>query len=974
MSINTAALERLRDDNLAADNDDTIGIVESYLRLGVVPVVADEWRATITINQSAKYRRWDARRDTTLSEIAADVREPLVRPTKDGSCFIPATLAGSERKAAGVTEVTMLVYDVDGSTSDDIDAALSSAGVLAYAHTTHSHKSTVTHVASNDVERWASREGKVYPLSAEDMRAYLAATNKEFLRDVSYDPSPEAMTHTDKGLMCVINHAAVDKWRVMIPLAEPIVLRTLGTTTKDVIAAYKAIYHGVAAALGLAHDRACEDPSRLYYYPSHRPGAEYLHRVHGDVSQPMMLDWRDEARWTREHEHEPKAGKGKASKTPRKPSSPSPSSSSSPRKASSSSGNVRRVPRDLDIEALLRAKLPPEMIGPDRERGGYVVACPHESNHTTPGMGGCFAANASAEHPSWNLYCSHNSCRDNDKHDRLAEYMRAGYLTEEDLGSGAESDGRDDKLVLANWQTNGAAHSDIVRGVMEHVVDCNARDPRLFALAGDVVRVRADALLGETVTERLTQSGLRAVISDHVDFRLVGDETTKHIACPKDVAEHAYALVDKGFPPLAGIATAPFFDRDGGLVVEPGYHSASGYYYAPPPGFVVPPVPDAPSDDDVRQAVTNLDDVLHDFPFFDGDDANGEASRATVLAKLLQPFVREMIDGPCPLYVTQKPLARTGASLLTDVCSLICFGVETNAMTEKADDAEYDKVLATMIREGARHIVFDNLSRKLDSAPVAQFITSSVYRSRSLGTNSSIAGRVTQVMEVAGNNVQLSDELRERSLLVTLNARVERPQERDGFRHDPLKPYVKRRRGELVWSLLTLVRHWQARGRPAYTGGKRLGAFETYVSTIGGILEAAGIPGFMANRHRLAESTGDEGGTLKDFVALWWRQFGEALVSVGSLENHAVAPAGDLHDGDGGITTLCELLLVHADAIDLGFNGKNKSSWQTYMGTALTAAADRVFDLEGGVRVALCHGKRRVAGGTTRLPGLKIVS
>lgn len=974
MSINTAALTRVRDDNLAADNDDTIGVVESYLTGGVVPVVADEWRATVTIGRSAKYRRWDARRDTTLAEIAADVRAPLVRGEKDGSCYIPATLAGSERKAAAVTEVSMLVYDVDGSTSEDIDAALSSAGVLAVAHTTHSHKSTVTHVASNHVAAWATREGKVYPLSIEDMRAYLAATNKAYLRDVTYDPSPDAVAHTDKGLMCVIKHAPVDKWRVMIPLAEPIVLQTLGTTTKDVIAEYKAIYHGVATTLGLAHDRACEDPSRLYYDPSHKPGGEYLHRVYGDVSQPMMLDWREETRWTREHEPEGK-GKGKgASKSPSKSSSPS---SSSPRKeASSSSSGVRRVPRDLDIESLLRAKLPPEMIGPDRERGGFVVACPHESNHASPGMGGCFAANASAEHPSWSLYCSHNSCSANDKHDRLAEYARAGYLDDADLGCSAESNGRDDKLVLINWRTNGASHSETVREVMEHVVACNAHDPKLFELAGDVVRVRADALLGETVTERLTQSGLRAVISDRVDFQLVAEESTKHIACPKDVAEHAYSLVDKGFPPLAGIATAPFFDRDGGLVVEPGYHEASGYYYAPPPGFAVPPVPDAPSDDDVRQAVANLDDVLCDFPFFDGDDANGEASRATVYAKLLQPFVREMIDGPCPLYVTQKPLARTGASLLTDVCSLICFGTETNAMTEKADDAEYDKVLATMIREGARHIVFDNLSRKLDSAPVAQFVTSSVYRSRSLGTNTSIAGRVTQVVEVAGNNVQLSDELRERSLLTTLNARVERPQERGDFRHDPLKPYVKQRRGELVWSLLVLVRRWQALGRPPYKGGKRLGAFETYVSTIGGILEAADIPGFMENRHRLAESTGDEGGTLKDFVALWWRQFGEALVPVGSLENHAVAPAGDLHDGDGdvGITTLCGLLLANADAIDLGFNHLRKSGWQKGMGKVLTAAADRVFDLEGGVRVALCHGKRRVAGGTTRLPSLKVVS
>ena len=245
------------------------------------------------------------------------------------------------------------------------------------------------------------------------------------------------------------------------------------------------------------------------------------------------------------------------------------------------------------------------------------------------------------------------------------------------------------------------------------------------------------------------------------------------------------------------------------------------------------------------------------------------------------------------------------------------------------------------------------------------------YRSRSLGSNSSIAGRVTQLVEVAGNNVQLSDELRERSLLVTLNARVERPQERDGFKHDPLKPYVKQRRGVLAWSVLVLVRNWLAKGRPPYTGGKRLGAFETYVSTIGGILEAAGIPGFMLNRHRLAESTGDEGGTLKEFVQAWWNEFGEVPVPVGALDSHAVAPSGDIHDGEGGITTLCELLLAHAESIDLGFSNRAKPGWQKAMGGVLTAAADRVFDLEGGVRVALQHGRRQVRGERTTKPGLR---
>ncbi|MGE0320530.1 MAG: hypothetical protein AB7O94_22420, partial [Hyphomicrobiaceae bacterium] len=923
-----------------------------------------------------------------------------------------------------------------------------------------------------------------------------------------FDPKADLerfYVHDENGHAYIVHHDPIEKFRVMLPLEERLVMTELGIGSRRSINAYKSIYHGVGQALGLKYDHACEDPSRLHYFPSVRKGEEgnYQARVCGTTAK--LLNVKDYPRVEVKDEE---------SRT--KPRREGPQSHTVTDKDGATI-SLDKLDRDFDVEGLLTECLDDDMIKADRAgKEGFHITCPFEDNHSSTGGLGTFCANGDGDR-SWTIFCSHNSCHGHDRYDYLAEYIRQGFVTADDLGLkpepviaidnegqgidcaayakatgddrtaielaaaiengdvtaaqlidtalaaevpdtdpykqalrqlaretsslsakeiadrktkiGAEHhakagvvntdyksalatvearktemgllsekevkksatatetetkpadmtyDVQDDsrKLAIDNWKHNPISHGSLARTVMAYVAQREAEDPKLFDQGGELVQLQVDKRIGETTAVPVTQAMLRTTIDGYCNFRRVykknGAVVYEHEACPRDVAEHAYNLPDKGLLYLLGIATAPFYDKDGNRVDQPGYHRASGYYLAMPEGFSMPPVPDEPTEADVRQARDNLDDVLCDFPF--DDDA---ASKATVIAKLVQPFVREMIDGPCPLYVTQKPQARTGASLLVDVVSLIAFGIETRAMTEKASDEEYDKVIVTLLKECARHIVFDNVSERLDSAPVAQLITSTIYRGRELGSSRSIAERVTQLVEVAGNNIQLSDELRERSLLTVLNARCERPQDRSGFRHPELKPYVKQRRGVLVWSILVLVQNWIAKGRPAFSG-KSLGAFESYCRIVGGILEAVGIEGFMANRDKLAESTGDADGGLKEFVQLWWNQFGGNQVPIGMLAFDATAAEyekSDTHDPKK-VETLAELLLVNLNDVSIddfmrqatkqpkaSFASMRKESWNRNLAATITFARDRVFALKGGTVVTVKYGKQ---GGVNR--------
>src|SRR5205823_4458500 len=55
-------------------------------------------------------------------------------------------------------------------------------------------------------------------------------------------------------------------------------------------------------------------------------------------------------------------------------------------------------------------------------------------------------------------------------------------------------------------------------------------------------------------------------------------------------------------PVLHGIITMPRVAKDGSIDVVPGYKPELGMIYMPPAGFVVPEVPEVPTEDDLDKA------------------------------------------------------------------------------------------------------------------------------------------------------------------------------------------------------------------------------------------------------------------------------------------------------------------------------------------------------------------------------------
>ena len=251
----------------------------------------------------------------------------------------------------------------------------------------------------------------------------------------------------------------------------------------------------------------------------------------------------------------------------------------------------------------------------------------------------------------------------------------------------------------------------------------------------------------------------------------------------------------------------------------------------------MPTIAQRPSAEQVEAARSLIcDDLLGDFPFV------SPAEHAHAVALLLLGFLRSMIDGPTPLHLIEKPTPGTGATLIVDAIATILTGAGAFVMTEGRDDEEWRKRVTAKLRQVPSIVLIDNLRQKLDSAAVAAALTAPFWEDRILGASEMARLPIRCVWIATGNNPEFSNEMARRLVRIRLDAHVERPWQRAGFRHPDLMTWVRANRSRLVAACLTLCQAWIAAGRPR--GARTIGSYENWAQVLGGVLEITGVEGY----------------------------------------------------------------------------------------------------------------------------------
>jgi hypothetical protein len=207
--------------------------------------------------------------------------------------------------------------------------------------------------------------------------------------------------------------------------------------------------------------------------------------------------------------------------------------------------------------------------------------------------------------------------------------------------------------------------------------------------------------------------------------------------------------------------------------------------------------------------------------------------------------------------------------LAVDASLCPAVGSNIGTIADARDEDEMRKRITARLLEGRAVTLFDNITRTIDSGVISSALTSTQWEDRRLGKTETLSLPVSTIWVMTANNPVLSMEIARRSVRVRLDPHMDRPWQRNGFRHPNLKAWVQQERAPLIRAILTLVQGWLAAGEPAPTV-QPLGSFESWTRVVGGILECAGYQEFLGNALALYETADTDSMTWRTFTSLWW--------------------------------------------------------------------------------------------------------
>jgi hypothetical protein len=881
----------------------------------------DERAFRFTFGHHLQKDDWSDVRALTWSALADLLTTHTIGP-KAGTCIVPAVFSGGRRKKAEAVQIDVAMLDSDsGATLDEIRAAVTARRWAAIISSTHSHLTTRTTVKGTEWQRFQRDHG-----AAATAEAFLLE-QKDYLPRIAVG----AKVAAEVGEHVLFEHVPCPKFRIAVALLRP----WRADDHPDVRAAgraWKGRIEALAAALGLSHDQACTDASRLFFLPR-RP-------ADGPPAETAVLEGApcDIFALPDPPDDEPRG----AAKRIRGRRAPDPDEALDPQ-----TGEVidlrswaRRLGQRFLIAKALRARRPAALLGRTADGTKHLVRCPNEAEHTNAGEDEatfvCDAGSGS-EAKGFVIHCRHAHCDGRDRLFFVGRMLRQGWLTGADLTDRQFLAGDDPPRPLIR-----VAGGELAGEVDQAEAALLEADLGLYQRGAFIVRPGRVLV---TVSDGREVSGQRAIeVRDHALMEAMTQAAVweKHdgrrnawvqIDAPAKVATTYLQRVGRWkLPVLAGIINGPTLRPDGSLLLRPGYDSSTGLLFDPA-GTSFPVLRHRPAREHAEKALAALKDLISTFPFVEAAD------RSVALSSILTACIRRSLR-TAPMHAFTAPTAGTGKSKLVDLASVIATGREAGVISQGRTAEEFEKRLGALLLASEGVIAIDNCESPLGGEFLCSMLTQQVVRARILGKSEAPELPSNALVTATGNNLVLVGDVTRRAVLCRLDAKLERPELRH-FDVDPVDR-AKRERGRLLAAALTVLRTYHVAGRPERPAP--LGSFEEWSDWVRGALVWLGEADPIGTMEDLRE--GDP--RLDELTAVlteWNAVIGDRPMTVREIIDAAARPgrqaAGLLSQRtDFAHADFREALLAVAGAGGV-INGKSLGKW-------LAANAGRIV---GGLQI-----------------------
>jgi hypothetical protein len=492
----------------------------------------------------------------------------------------------------------------------------------------------------------------------------------------------------------------------------------------------------------------------------------------------------------------------------------------------------------------------------EKKEGKQLVRCPWAETHQH-GDDEAALFKKRGRKGGYNFKCLHSHCASRTVID---VYTYFGFV---------EDDGTDTRQKVF---VGGDLHLK-TQELWDALADINATepDPAIYIYGDNFARITHMTIDGKPAIDLLTQDKMKELLASRIRFLQVDAHGISSPAHPPQavIINMLAAALPPPLPRIRRLVTAPVFASDGSLLTSVGYHAAARVYCVP--DFQLPVVAAKPTDVDVAKARELLEtDLLGDFVFVNAAD------KAHAVALLLLFFARDMIDADMPLHLIEKPEVGTGAGKLADCCMIPALGGRQAVITDCNDEDEWRKRIFATLLAAPEAVLLDNVV-KITSHHLAALFTTKRFKDRMLGISRMVDLPVDMPWVATGNNPEIGYDIVRRICAIRLDAKMPDPTKRTGFRHR-LPEWAIENRASLVWAALTLIQHWVAQGRPAWNG-RPVASFERWSRVMGGILQAAEIPGFGTNEATFRRERNVRGNAWQAVVREWWDRFKQQQVS-----------------------------------------------------------------------------------------------
>ncbi len=288
--------------------------------------------------------------------------------------------------------------------------------------------------------------------------------------------------------------------------------------------------------------------------------------------------------------------------------------------------------------------------------------------------------------------------------------------------------------------------------------------------------------------------------------------------------------IKEALPKLDSYSRLPIFDANWNLVSQPGYHPEQKVFY------------DGPIIDPRYETIT-IDEMLRDVHW------KGQADRANYISVILTGLTIGRWIGTHPLVALNANKSQAGKSTLARIIGIILGGCVPSSIGYTSNQAEFEKAIATGVKNGGPIIFIDNAKGSTTSAVVnspvlERCITDRILNFRLLGANKTITRRNDVIFITTMNDSKFSRDLQNRDIPINLEV-FERIQDVEYSIPDPDK-WVLEHRLDIISEALGMICRWVDLRCPIDSQVNHTVGPE-WAKTTDSILRTNGITGFLEN-------------------------------------------------------------------------------------------------------------------------------